>query len=158
MHASKMCFDHFLLGVEDSKLQKPLDMPIKGGKTMIAKRGDDKKWEYKIFNVQMNGELAALRRETFLKTISNEDAEELLNQLHVEFEKEDNGTRVYNTNAGNNEGNEVKWDMFTEDSAGVFELPECGDVIKIFDIKRQKLQNCFPEHSLYQDEQAQNKY
>ena len=56
---------------------------------MIAKRGDDKKWEYKIFNVQMNDELAALRRETFLKTISNENAEELLNQLHVEFEKED---------------------------------------------------------------------
>jgi hypothetical protein len=158
MHASKMCFDHFLLGVEDSKLQKPLGIPIKGGKTMVAKRGDDKKWEYKIFNVQMNNELAALRRETFLKTISNENAEELLNQLHVEFEKEDNGTRVYNTNAGNNEGNEVKWDMYTEDSAGAFELPECGDVIKIFDIKRQKLQSCLPEYSLYQDEQEQNKY
>ena len=53
LHGSKMCFDHFLFSVEDSKLPKPLGIPIKGGKTMVAKRGEDKKWDYKIFNVQV---------------------------------------------------------------------------------------------------------
>jgi hypothetical protein len=149
---SKMCFDHFLLGVEDPKLQKPVGVPIKGGKTMISKRDDDKKWQCKVFNVQMNNEVTRLRQDTFLKAIAKEDAEELLQQLHAEFKKGSSSTAIYNTNTNDEVGNEVKWDMFTEDSAGVFELPETEDVIQPFDIKRQKLGSHFHTNSLYQDE------
>ena len=154
VHGSKMCFNHFLLGVEDSKRQKPVGVPIKGGKTMISKRDDDKKWQYKVFNVQMNNEVTRLRQETFLKAIAKEDAEELLQQLHTEFEKGSSSTTIYNTNTNDEVGNEVKWDMFTEDSAGVFELPATEDVIQIFDIKRQKLGSHFHTNSLYQNEHA----
>ena len=121
---------------------------------MISKRDDDKKWQYKVFNVQMNNEVTRLRQETFLKAIAKEDAEELLQQLHAELEKGSSSTTIYNTNTSDEVGNEVKWDMFTEDSAGVFELPATEDVIQIFDIKRQKLGNHFQTNSLYQDEHA----
>ena len=141
LHGSKMCFDHFLFSVEDSKLQKPLGIPLKDGKTMVAKRGEDKKWEYKIFNVQVKvqDEIDLLRRKTFLKTIATADAEELLEQLHNEFEQSpDNKLEIYNTNIETEKGDEVVWKMFSEESTGSFELPELESIVKVFDIKRQK--------------------
>ena len=153
VHASKMCFDHFLLGVEDSKLSKPVGIPIKGGKTMIAKRGEDKKWEYKVFNIRLkvHDEMQMLRSKTFLSGISNRDAGELLSALHTEFEKDGNDGKleIYHTELVK-EGNEVKWENLTEEYSGSFDLPSEGSIIPVFDIKRQRTEGNFP--TLYQDE------
>jgi hypothetical protein len=121
VHASKMCFDHFILGVEDSKLSKPVGIPIKGGKTMIAKRGEDKKWEYKAFNIRLkvHDEMQMLRSKTFLSGISNRDADELLSALHTEFEKcgNDRKLEIYHTELVKEE-NEVKWGNLTKNTVG----------------------------------------
>ena len=145
LHASKMCFDHFLLGVEDSKLPKPIGVPIKGGKTLVAKRGEDKKWEYKIFNVQLrcHDKLNVLRRNTFLTQIKDEDAEDLLRALRNEMDSHD-GMKVYHTEV---ETEGFNWDDITAEYEGSFELPAANSVmddaeeIKLFDVKRQRINN-----------------
>jgi hypothetical protein len=98
LHGSKMCFDHFLLGVEDSTLSKPVGIPIKGGKTMITKRGEDKSWEHKMSNIRLkiHEGLNLLRSNAFLKNIADKDAEDLLEAPHEEFERGgDNKMEVY---------------------------------------------------------------
>jgi hypothetical protein len=108
---------------------------------MVAKRGEDKKWDYKIFNVQVKAEdsVDLLRINTFLKNIARNDAEDLLKQLHEEFDRSPNNKiGIYNTNTKEDEGDKVVWDILTEESSGSFELPELGSVVQIFDIKRQK--------------------
>ena len=122
---------------------------------MIAKRGEDKKWEYKVFNIRLkvHDEMHMLRSKTFLSGISNRDADELLSALHTEFEKSGNDGKleIYQTELVK-EGNEVKWENLTEEHSGSFDLPSEGSIIPIFDIKRQRTEGNFP--SLYQDERA----
>jgi hypothetical protein len=156
VHGSKMCFDHFLLGVEDSKLSKPIGIPIKGGKTMIAKRGEDKKWEYKVFNIRLkiHDEMSMLRSKTFLSGISNRDADELLSALHIQFEQSNDGKlEIYHTELVN-ESNEVKWENLTEEYSGSFDLPNQGSIVPIFDIKKQRTERYSSTQNLYQDEYA----
>jgi hypothetical protein len=88
LHGSKMCFGHFLLGVEDSKKSKLVGIPVKGGKTMIAKRGKDKKWAYKISNIRLkiHDQVEQMRRSTFLKQIKDVGGERLLSALYNEFQ------------------------------------------------------------------------
>ena len=143
VHDSKMCFDHFLLGVEDSKLAKPVGVPIKGGKTMVAKRGEDKKWNYKIFNIRLKShdKLNMVRQQTFLSQIKDEDADDLLNALRDEMEKP-GGMRVYHTEV-DNEG--FDWNNLVPECEGLFDLPDTGSILqddeemKIYDIKRRKM-------------------
>ena len=155
LHASKMCFDHFLLGVEDSKLAKPIGVPIKGGKTLVAKRGEDKKWEYKVFNVQLrcHDKLDMLRRKTFLTQIKDEDAENLLKALRDEMDGA-GGMKIYHTKI---ETEGFEWDNIVAEYEGSFDLPEADSImddyeeIKVFDIKKQKMNNEY-QNSLYVNE------
>jgi hypothetical protein len=159
VHGSKMCFDHFLLGVEDSKLSKPVGIPIKGGKTMIAKRGADKSWEDKIFNFRLKEHdgVEKVRQNTFLKRIGNEDAEELLRALHNEFDNNSGELKVYQTSVDENGTN---WENFASESGGTFDLPDVDGLIDdeeilIYDVnKRQRLGQDSPQQSLYLDERA----
>jgi hypothetical protein len=160
LHGSKMCFDHFLLGVEDSKLSKPVGIPIKGGKTMIAKRGEDKSWEYKIFNIRLriHEGLNLLRSNTFLKNIANKDAEDLLGALHEEFERGgDNKMEVYHTEMVDGGGG-FAWNTIMEESSGSFMLPGRDSLVPIYDVKRQRTGQDFSQHqNLYLDERASRK-
>ena len=158
VHASKMYFDHFLTAVEDSKQPKPVGIPVKGGKTMIAKRDEEKKWAYKIFNIRLkaNDDLELIRRKTFLKRIEADDAKGLLQELHEHFKREESNVRINNLNLGRQF--EDRFEQFEPESCGTFELPGLGDccfeTIPIFDVKRQRLGQSFPKFSLYSNERG----
>lgn len=47
-----MCFEHFVESVREGKKENPQGVPLKGGKKMILKRGEDMKWSFKIMAVK----------------------------------------------------------------------------------------------------------
>ena len=51
VHESGLCFDHFVEAVRMGKKEKPEGIPLKGGKKMVLKRGEDMKWSFKIMAV-----------------------------------------------------------------------------------------------------------
>ena len=55
-HESGMCFDHFVEAVREGKKEKPGGVPLKGGKKMVLKRGDNLKWGFKILSVKTEEE------------------------------------------------------------------------------------------------------
>ena len=161
LHGSKMCFDHFLLGVEDSKKSKPVGIPVKGGKTMIAKRGEDKKWAYKIFNIRLkiHDQVEQMRRSTFLKQIEDVDGERLLSALHNEFQNGGGKMGIYNTHTHADDGRGDIWDDLQAENEGHFTLPEMGEVdfgepITVYDVKRHKHGSNHSAYSLYSDESS----
>ena len=52
VHESGMCFEHFVESVREGKKENPQGVPLKGGKKMILKRGEDMKWSFKIMAVK----------------------------------------------------------------------------------------------------------
>jgi hypothetical protein len=56
MHESGMCFDHFVEAVREGKKDKPGGVPLKGGKKMVLKRGENLKWNFKILSVKTEEE------------------------------------------------------------------------------------------------------
>jgi hypothetical protein len=52
VHESGTCFEHFVESVREGKKENPQGVPLKGGKKMILKRGEDMKWSFKIVAVK----------------------------------------------------------------------------------------------------------
>ena len=78
--------------------------------------------------------------------------------LHEEFERGgDNKMEVYHTEMVEGVG-KFDWDTIMEESSGSFMLPGRDSLVPIYDVKRQRTGQDFPQHqNLYLDERASRK-
>ena len=62
IHESGMCFDHFVEAVREGKKDKPAGVPLKGGKKMVLKRGENLKWKFQILSVKLGEDESAIQQ------------------------------------------------------------------------------------------------
>ena len=76
VHESGLCFDHFVEAVRGGKKDKPEGVPLKGGKKMVLKRGEDMRWSFKIMSI-----MDEVRDNTYIEKADDETIQALLTMV-----------------------------------------------------------------------------
>ena len=146
VHESGMCFDHFVEAVREGKKEKPGGVPLKGGKTMVLRRGEDKKWKFQILSIAViDGDAGMagrnVRQKTFLKEASNGSIQEILNDIERETKREENeATHAFSAVLGKKSDREQQkeFEKMIVEYEGGFDMEDLGSEreTKIYDILR----------------------
>ena len=123
VHESGMCFDHFVEAVREGKKEKPGGVPLKGGKTVVLKRGEDKRWKFQILSVTVGHENGEEDRRVRQRTLEEGESSHAFSAM-LKMKQEELDQKMF--------------EQLVVESEGGFDIGDLGSELemKIFDVRK----------------------